>query len=60
MVTVRSRADHLVMEEPAVLRIEDELGERWLQQWLEQGLAGLEAYLAKHAAFIDFLETDTA
>jgi hypothetical protein len=40
------------MEEPAVHRIEDELGERWLQQWLEQGLAGLEAYLAKHAAFI--------
>jgi hypothetical protein len=48
------------MEESAVHRIEDELGERWLQQWLEQGLAGLEAYLAKHAAFIDFLETDTA
>jgi hypothetical protein len=48
------------MDEPAVHRIEDELGERWLQQWLEQGLAVLEVYLAKHAAFIDFLETDTA
>ena len=44
------------MEEHGLHRIEDELGE----SWLEQGLAGLEAYLAKHAAFIDFLETDTA
>ena len=39
-------------------RIEDELGESWLHEWLEQGLATLEADLAKHAAFVDFLETE--
>ncbi len=48
------------MDERPLHRIEDDLGETWLQQWLEQGLALLEAYLAKHAAFIDFLETDPA
>jgi hypothetical protein len=39
-------------------RIEDELGESWLREWLEQGLATLEAYLAKHAAFVDYLEAE--
>jgi hypothetical protein len=48
------------MDERPLHRIEDDLGETWLQQWLDQGLALLEAYLAKHAAFIDFLETDPA
>jgi hypothetical protein len=48
------------MDQRPLHRIEDDLGETWLQQWLEQGLALLEAYLAKHAAFIDFLETDPA
>ena len=48
------------MDERPLHRIEDDLGETWLQPWLEQGLTLLEAYLAKHAAFIDFLETDPA
>ena len=46
------------MEEHGLHRIEDELGENWLEQWLEQGLGLLEAYLAKHAAFVDFLEAE--
>ena len=33
-------------------RIEDEIGEGWL----ETGLEKLEAYLAKHAAFLAYLE----
>ena len=28
------------------------------REWLEQGLATLEAYLAKHAAFVDYLEAE--
>jgi hypothetical protein len=44
------------MEERGLHRIEDELGESWLEQWLEHGLGLLEAYLAKHAAFVDYLE----
>jgi hypothetical protein len=46
------------MEEHGLHRIEDELGENWLEQWLEHGLALLEAYLAKHAAFVDYLEAE--
>jgi hypothetical protein len=38
--------------------IEDELGENWLEQWLEQGIAKLEAYLANHLAFLAFLEAE--
>jgi hypothetical protein len=37
--------------------IEDELGESWLERWLENGLEQLEGYLAKHAAFLAYLET---
>jgi hypothetical protein len=48
------------MEERGLHRIEDELGESWLEQWLEQGLGLLEAYLAKHAAFLAYLETRAA
>jgi len=38
-------------------RIEDELGDSWLEGWLEKGLSQLEEYLAKHAAFLAYLET---
>ena len=45
------------MEDRVLHRIEDELGERWLTRWLEDGIAEIEAYLAKHAAFLTFLDT---
>ena len=38
-------------------RVEDELGESWLEHWLESGIRQLEAYLEKHAAFFDYLDT---
>jgi hypothetical protein len=38
-------------------RIEDELGEGWLEHWLESGLEKIEAYLANHAAFLAYLDT---
>jgi hypothetical protein len=37
--------------------VEDELGERWLTAWLEEGINEIEAYLAKHAAFLSFLDS---
>ena len=40
------------MEDRGLHRIEDELGEHWLTCWLEEGIAEIEAYLAKHAAFL--------
>ena len=38
-------------------RIEDEIGEGRLEGWFEAGLQKIEAYLAKHAAFVAYLET---
>jgi hypothetical protein len=38
-------------------RVEDELGEIWLEGWLESGIRQLEAYLEKHAAFLAYLDT---
>ena len=37
-------------------RIEDEMGEGWLENLLETGVEKIEAYLAKHAAFLAYLE----
>jgi hypothetical protein len=45
------------MDDRGLHRIEDELGEGWLSSWLEDGIAEIEAYLAKHAAFLTFLDT---
>jgi hypothetical protein len=45
------------MSERGLHRIEDELGETWLERWLETGLEQLSEYLAKHAAFLSYLET---
>ena len=46
------------MDERGFHRVEDELGESWLQGWLETGISELEAYLEKHAAFLTYLDTD--
>jgi len=45
------------MDDRGLHRIEDELGEHWLTCWIEEGIAEIEAYLAKHAAFLSFLDT---
>ncbi len=37
-------------------RIEADLEESWLDDWAGVGIAELEAYLAKHAAFLSYLE----
>jgi hypothetical protein len=36
--------------------IADDLSETWLEDWIGAGIAEIEAYLAKHAAFLAFLE----
>jgi hypothetical protein len=48
------------MDDRGLHRIEDELGENWLERWLEDGIAAIETYLAKHAAFLAFLDTAEA
>jgi hypothetical protein len=44
------------MAEGDLYRIEDEIEEGWLERWLEAGLESIDAYLANHAAFVDYLE----
>ncbi len=39
--------------------IADDLSETWIEDWAAVGLSELEALLAKHAAFLGYLE-DTA
>jgi hypothetical protein len=42
--------------ERGVHRIAEVLAESWLDDFIAQGLASVEDYLAKHAAFDAFLE----
>ena len=35
--------------------IQTSVDELWLREWAHVGLAALEAYLTKHAAFAEFL-----
>ena len=37
-------------------RIEDDLAENWLEVWVEKGVRAIDDYLAKHLAFLAFLD----
>jgi hypothetical protein len=37
--------------------ISDDLSATWLEDWIGAGIHEIEEYLAKHAAFLAFLET---
>lgn len=54
----RCDPDHRDMSERGLHYIEDDLSETWLEDWAGAGVAEIEAYLAKHAAFLSFLELD--
>jgi hypothetical protein len=60
MVAVPPETDHLPMSERGLHSIVDDLSDTWLEDWAGAGVAEIEAYLAKHAAFIAFLETHEA
>ncbi len=45
------------MSERGLHTIEDDLSETWVEDWAAVGLAEHEALLAKHAAFLGYLET---
>jgi hypothetical protein len=36
--------------------IEDDIAETWVEDWAGAGIGELEAYLAKHADFLRFVE----
>ena len=44
------------MSERGLHRIEDDLNETWLEDWAGAGVAEIEDFLKKHAAFLSFLE----
>jgi hypothetical protein len=54
-----TRGDHHSMSERGLHYIADDLCETWVEDWAGAGVAEIEAYLAKHAAFLAFLG-DTA
>ena len=57
MVLSDRRADHVPMSERGLHYIADDLCETWVEDWAGAGVAEIEAYLAKHAAFLHFLDT---
>lgn len=44
------------MSERGLHHIEDDLSETWVEDWAGAGVAEIEALLAKHAAFLSFLD----
>ena len=55
MASTASAPDDLAMSDRGLHHIEDDLDESWLEDWAGAGVAEVEAYLAKHAAFLSFL-----
>jgi hypothetical protein len=37
-------------------RIEDDLDESWIEAWAGAGIEAIEEYLAKHLAFLTYLD----
>ena len=58
MVLSGSHADiYGLMSERGLHHIEDDLSETWVEDWAGAGVAEIEALLAKHAAFLSFLDS---
>jgi len=57
MANVRWSVDHARMSERRLHVIEDDLAETWLEGWAADGVDEIESYLAKHLAFLSFLES---
>ena len=46
------------MSERGLHYIADDLSDTWIEDWAGAGVAEIEAYLAKYAAFLAFLESN--
>jgi len=55
MATPGVPVDYAPMSERGLHCIEDDLAETWLEDWVGAGVAEIEDFLAKHAAFLSFL-----
>jgi hypothetical protein len=58
MATSGVAVDHARMSERGLHSIEDDLAETWLEDWAGAGVAEIEDFLSKHAAFMSFLDTE--
>jgi hypothetical protein len=45
------------VSERGLHHIEDDLSETWVEDWAGAGVAEIEVLLAKHAAFLSFLDS---
>jgi hypothetical protein len=61
-VDVRRADDHHQgMDDRGLLhRIDDDLSDTWIEEWAEDGVQAIENYLAKHLAFLSFLDEASA
>lgn len=49
------------MDDRGILhRIDDDLTDTWIEDWAEAGVSEIERYLAKHLAFLSFLDEASA
>lgn len=56
-VAVRPWVDDSHMDDPGVLHcIEDDLADTWIEDFAAYGVRSLEDYLAKHLAFLSYLD----
>ena len=60
MAVAGYRPDHSDMDERNVYEIQADLTDTWLEDWAGAGVVEVEEYLAKHAAFLSYLETREA
>ena len=60
MVIRPHRQHHARMAEPGFHRIEDDIADTSIEDWAAAGVAEIEEYLRKHAAFLRFLESGEA
>jgi hypothetical protein len=59
--SVRLESDHRLMEDCGIThKIEDDLSNTWVEEWAEGGVQAIESYLAKHLAFLSFLDEASA
>jgi hypothetical protein len=61
LVAVRTTVDHLPMDDCGTLHlIEDDLADTWVADLAGEGVAAIERYLAKHLAFLTYLDEASA
>jgi len=47
-------------DQGTLYRVEEDLAGSWLEQWAEDGVREIEHYLAKHLAFLTYLDESAA